>query len=851
MKLGVILFLSMISTASYANVSNNHYEPLCINVEEGTITHTLACSDGSRKDRGSNDDPNQETLIPVADVLISSYKNVGEGQVSIKGKVVNKSKINNLFLNDEYVSYDRDDGSFDIVTQKNTNGIYRFALFFGSELIKELSYFSNGDIENEMIVSINSAGASIITNYIRHSLNTDTAFIGKNMIPSINKMMLEKLPVKVQFNDLNISIQDINITPLDNDIISLKLVVSNLYFSIDLLGFTATGVAGPIEIKSTINLNDNKSFSTQDINIQTVIFDNQDIPGVSIGAAITSSWIRLLVNDILQDTMINMVDSAVNNNLTPLISDMLNETYSLNVNNTHHIDFKVTKNHFKSTMNDLSLYGTLDASPRHPKKETLIRYNGNKIADIKNHDYNVILSNNTINEMLYSFFSGGFFNLTSTKDHFFIGKDFFDKNDIAKINFLTLPWAAFNPNENLDSIEINAEEVEIHMRIENETLIDLIEKKILINGSHEINEFEKLIKFRYEGLLKDPKGNTIISAMLAVKLNAHIEIKNSKLILSLTGVNKISINEIHVGELNIPKGLFNEFNSAISEFVVENVNKVLLNIMQSFNFPEFNCLALKDIKLNNGKDSHFNMGINIDKISESCDIDFIGAPKVFYGRLVGIVPTQCKYGDENSNGLCYPKCKSGFSGDGPLCWNNLKEYGRGAGKIPTDCGAGKERDGGLCYPVCKKDYHGVGPVCWANKAKSYGRGVGTIPSNIFTGRCPSGKENNAGLCYRKCNSGYYGSGPVCWLNQPSYGRGAGKVANECGDNKENDGGLCYPKCKAGYNGIGPMCWQKEISYGRNVGKMPICDPSKEKDAGLCYKPCLEGYKGVGPICHPK
>src|SRR5262252_3026812 len=49
--------------------------------------------------------------------------------------------------------------------------------------------------------------------------------------------------------------------------------------------------------------------------------------------------------------------------------------------------------------------------------------------------------------------------------------------------------------------------------------------------------------------------------------------------------------------------------------------------------------------------------------------------------------------------------------DKALCWKQT--YTRGVGTVPTaDCGAGNEKDAGLCYPKCRAGYKGVGPVCW-------------------------------------------------------------------------------------------------------------------------------------------
>ena len=64
-----------------------------------------------------------------------------------------------------------------------------------------------------------------------------------------------------------------------------------------------------------------------------------------------------------------------------------------------------------------------------------------------------------------------------------------------------------------------------------------------------------------------------------------------------------------------------------------------------------------------------------------------------------------------------------------------KTYGRGVG-VPLSCGSHDEQSGALCYPPCKSGYYGVGPLCWSYCSgetvdtgadclrKSYGRGIG-------------------------------------------------------------------------------------------------------------------------------
>ena len=47
---------------------------------------------------------------------------------------------------------------------------------------------------------------------------------------------------------------------------------------------------------------------------------------------------------------------------------------------------------------------------------------------------------------------------------------------------------------------------------------------------------------------------------------------------------------------------------------------------------------------------------------------------------------------------------------GEACWKMA--HGRGVGKPISACPEDKEKNGLLCYPYCREGYAGVGPVCW-------------------------------------------------------------------------------------------------------------------------------------------
>ena len=62
-------------------------------------------------------------------------------------------------------------------------------------------------------------------------------------------------------------------------------------------------------------------------------------------------------------------------------------------------------------------------------------------------------------------------------------------------------------------------------------------------------------------------------------------------------------------------------------------------------------------------------------------------------------------------------CPSGYHNDGCTCRIDpstltKSTYGRGVGTIPTSCTSGDEKDVALCYPKCRAGYDGVGPMCW-------------------------------------------------------------------------------------------------------------------------------------------
>lgn len=70
-----------------------------------------------------------------------------------------------------------------------------------------------------------------------------------------------------------------------------------------------------------------------------------------------------------------------------------------------------------------------------------------------------------------------------------------------------------------------------------------------------------------------------------------------------------------------------------------------------------------------------------------------------------------------TNGCC-SNCPSGYNDDGCTCHRYMhtyakSTYGRGAGE-PMICRSNEHQSGALCYPPCRDGYKGIGPVCWQN-----------------------------------------------------------------------------------------------------------------------------------------
>jgi len=172
-----------------------------------------------------------------------------------------------------------------------------------------------------------------------------------------------------------------------------------------------------------------------------------------------------------------------------------------------------------------------------------------------------------------------------------------------------------------------------------------------------------------------------------------------------------------------------------------------------------------------------------------------------------------------------------------------QSYGRGVGVPLSTCSPDQQLNGLLCYPKCKDGYGGAGPACWQN--------------------CPSGFRDDGAFCAKPAAYGRGAGYPWKFGDSLNDNGMRGRCEDAHGrGNCEKDGAIFYPKCKPGFNKVGccicsPNCQGGMVdigvsctkqTYTRGAGYPMKCAAGQQEDAGLCYTPCNANYSGVGPVC---
>ena len=143
--------------------------------------------------------------------------------------------------------------------------------------------------------------------------------------------------------------------------------------------------------------------------------------------------------------------------------------------------------------------------------------------------------------------------------------------------------------------------------------------------------------------------------------------------------------------------------------------------------------------------------------------------------------SKCPSGYKTVGTQCYQECPAGYTDLGLTCTNvdvKAKDvYLRDVGSSMT-CGNNQEKDAGLCYTRCKEGYSGKGPVCWQNCSTGFTddgatcrRDDGFVKDTYLRDVgspmvCPSNKEQQGALCYDRCKDGYNGVLNACWEKCP-------------------------------------------------------------------------------------
>lgn len=154
---------------------------------------------------------------------------------------------------------------------------------------------------------------------------------------------------------------------------------------------------------------------------------------------------------------------------------------------------------------------------------------------------------------------------------------------------------------------------------------------------------------------------------------------------------------------------------------------------------------------------------------------------------------------------------------------------------PNTCPPDKtDLQAGLCYPRCKSGFHGVGPVCWADTVDI---GVG-IPVGLNP--CPPGWNNDGLICrepiYNDCSDEWLG---VCW-GKLSGGRLRGRLDPYCPEARRADGsdeGYTTPEDKCVRDPKTPNSPKFEKTRGVCEGPGALSGEHPDYVDGLCYKSC--------------
>ena len=177
---------------------------------------------------------------------------------------------------------------------------------------------------------------------------------------------------------------------------------------------------------------------------------------------------------------------------------------------------------------------------------------------------------------------------------------------------------------------------------------------------------------------------------------------------------------------------------------------------------------------------HF-LGFLPDAVTAIPDYPFVStSPNQSRGyEVYSSTPQTCpRSNPELQDGLCYQRCRTGYTGRGPVCWAESQNIGVGVPVELEPCPDGWNNDGLICREPIRNDcsMRGLFKECWGRLVG--GRLKGRLDNG---GICPkSHPDKVAGLCYKRCPANLpnriAGMPYLCYAGGDlSYGRGAGTV----------------------------------------------------------------------------
>ena len=187
------------------------------------------------------------------------------------------------------------------------------------------------------------------------------------------------------------------------------------------------------------------------------------------------------------------------------------------------------------------------------------------------------------------------------------------------------------------------------------------------------------------------------------------------------------------------------------------------------------------------RESYTRDGIIPQYCGDDCKKEIVGAGCLYcYDKCSNFGAGYYRFGYD-----CHQSCSSGWDDHGLLCSNPDASYGRGVGTIECEwswstfsvrCGGdlctkkGKEDYLGLCYDKCRSGYSNFGSNICTMDCQDQGYEGGIAPSctkhthlspGMEPATCPPGYEYDAGLCYEPCKEGFVGAAFVCWGDPPT------------------------------------------------------------------------------------